>query len=229
MKTQHQSIVRPRTKQSVIEEYTESGELPMDSEKAMWGSEESMLNRFRLGLQTVDWSQTRCWLDVGCGVGRFFQVAEEAGHRFDLLLGLDITESLIHQARTRNFHSPVSFEIGDLENIDGSAADMDLVSIIGVLQLCGCPLDTAIRAATGRLKPGGQIFLTTKHLGWDAFEKDGLIPDANHSWFTYADVEAAVTNCGLDILKADGFLPAENRVVELVESHTLFIHAVKRS
>lgn len=188
-----------------------------------------MLNRFRLGLRLIDWTAVRKWLDIGCGAGRFFQVAEEAGHRFDLLEGVDITETLITQARSRQFNGPARFETSDLETLADAPAGIDLVTLIGVLQLCGCPLEAAMRAGTRRLRPGGQVFLTTKHLGWKAFDKEGFSPDPGHSWFTFDDVRHAVEVGGLEIIEAKGFLPAENQIVDLEDSHTLYVHARKRN
>lgn len=194
----------------------------------MWGSEQSMLNRFNLGLDLIDWSVVGKWLDLGCGAGRFFQVAEQTGHCFDMLTGVDITQSLITQAQARHFNSPTRFQTSDLETLPDTPADIDLVTFVGVLQLCGCPLETAIKVGVSRLKPGGQVFLTTKHLGWKSFEDDGLIPDPEHSWFTYDDVRHAVEASGLDIIEARGFLPADNQIVNLEDSHTLYVYAKKR-
>ena len=54
-----QSLIRSQPKATVIQEYTESSALPLDSQKAKWSGEESMLNRFRLGLELVDWPPVR--------------------------------------------------------------------------------------------------------------------------------------------------------------------------
>ncbi len=221
------SIIIHKSKDAVIREYSKSSKLPLDSQKAMWGSEKSMLNRFHLALRLIDWKSVESWLDIGCGTGRFFQVAEKANHKFCLLEGVDLTQSLIDQARTRKFNSPTHFQINDLEHLGDTHTDFNLVTLIGVLQLCGCPLVSAIKAGTRCLKPGGQLFFTTKHLGWNAFEQEGLSPDPNHSWFTFEDVRNAVETNGLEIIEAKGFIPEENNIVELNESHTLFVHARK--
>lgn len=218
-----ESLILPQQKEAVIQAYTESSKLPADSEKTKWGSEESMLNRFRLALDLVEWTPVLRWLDIGCGPGRFFALAEDEGHRFDELIGIDITETLIDLARQRTYASPARFVAGDLEAMPDDVADVDLVTLIGVLQLCGCPLETAVVTSIRRLRPGGQIFLTTKHLGWSAFDKQGFDPDPGHSWFLFDDVRRAVENAGAEVLDAGGFIPREGRSVALKDAHTLFI------
>ncbi len=218
-----QSLIRTQQKDAVIQEYTQSSALPLDSQKAKWSGEESMLNRFRLGLKLIDWPSVHHWLDVGCGTGRFFTLGEEQGRRFDQLTGIDITDAMIRQAGEKSFQSPVRFETCDLESMPNNIDQVDLVTLVGVLQLCGCALEDALGACLGKLKPEGQVFLTTKHLGWSAFDKDGFDPEPGHSWFLYEDVATAVEAQGVKILKSGGFLPRDGKIVALEESHTLFI------
>lgn len=182
-----------------------------------------MLNRFRLGLKLVDWPPVRHWLDVGCGTGRFFALAGEQGHRFDQITGVDITDALVRQARERQFQSPTRFEACDLESMPEDIDRVDLVTLVGVLQLCGCSLKDALGACLNRLNPQGQIFLTTKHLGWSVFEKDNLDPEPGHSWFLFDDVRRAVETAGVEIRKFGGFLPRNGKIVSLEKSHTLFL------
>ena len=68
------SIIIEKRKEAVKLEYKESSNLPTDSQKAKWGSEESMLNRFGLGYELVVWSEIDSWLDIGCGTDRFFLI-----------------------------------------------------------------------------------------------------------------------------------------------------------
>lgn len=221
------SLIRSRQKDAVIQEYTKSSALPLDSQKAKWGSEESMLNRFRLGLDLIDWAPANHWLDIGCGTGRFFTMAEEQGYRFDQLTGVDITDAMIAQAGEKSFQSPARFQTCDLEAMPEDIEQVDLLTLVGVLQLCGCSLDGALAACLDRLKSGGQIFLTTKHLGWKAFGEPSFVPNKDHSWFLFDDIRRAVENGGIEILQSGGFLPREAEIVALEESHTLFIHGRK--
>jgi ubiquinone/menaquinone biosynthesis C-methylase UbiE len=217
------SIIVKKQKDDVRREYTQSSQLPTDSEKAMWGSEESMLNRFRLGLDVITWQDVETWLDIGCGTGRFFELAEEQNLQFRQMIGVDFTVDLIAEARGRQHTNPARFETSDFEAMPADIGKVDLVTVIGVLQLCGCPLDVAMKHCVDRLAPGGQIFLTTKHLGWSAFAKKGFDPGPNHSWFLMDDVRQAVSNCGVNILKEGGLAPREGEIVPLKDAHTLFV------
>ena len=221
------SIIVAKQKEDVKQEYSKSSKLPTDAEKGMWGSEDSMLNRFRLGLEVIKWNRVGTWLDIGCGTGRFFEVAEKQKLEFQQLIGVDFTASLIEQARQRPLSSPARFDISDLAAMQADIQNIDLVTLVGVLQLCGCPLVEAVDRCAERLAPGGQIFLTTKHLGWSAFDKKTFNPGPNHSWFLMDDVRRAVEGSGIDILKEGGFIPREGEVAPLKDAHTLFIHGRK--
>jgi len=221
------SIVVRKRKSELKREYTESSQLPTDAQKAMWGSEESMLNRFRLGLDVINWPDVNRWLDIGCGTGRFFEIAETKNLQFQQLIGVDITESIVAQARDRALSSPAIFEVGDLEFLPMDIQNVDLITLVGVLQLCGCPLASAVRHSVDRLNNNGQLFLTTKHLGWSAFSENGFDPDPAHSWFLMDDVRQAVTDSGVKILNEGGFLPKEGKIVPIEDTHTLFIHGQK--
>ena len=223
------SIIVKKHKDDVKHEYTESSKLPTDEQKAMWGSEASMLNRFRLGLDTINWTNVKTWLDIGCGTGRFFQLAERQNLQFQQLIGVDFTEALIVQAQERDFSNPINFEVCDLETMPADIQNVDLITLIGVLQLCGCSLKIALNKCVDRLAVGGQVFLTTKHLGWSAFKEKAFDPEPNHSWFLMNDVQQSIEDCGVEILNLGGFLPSEGKIVPLDETHTLFIHGIKRS
>lgn len=224
------SLYVARSKQEVIAEYAASSGAGEDHAKAKWGSEASMLNRFRLGLTTIRWDGVRRWLDVGCSVGRFFALAEEEGGlRFEQLVGIDITATMIDEARRRSFASPTDFQVADLEEAPCGPRHFDLVTMLGVLQQCGSPPEKALAAAAAPLADGGQIFITTKNLGWRAFSEDGLVPEANHSWFYYSDIEKIIKDLGLTIVDSGGFLPAEGRRTELSDSHSFFLLARRGS
>lgn len=225
----HKSLYREVSKSDVIAEYAEASRRPADFEKAKWGSREGMLNRFRLGVSVVDWRSVRRWLDVGCGVGLFFALVEEAGHRFEEVVGVDITPEILDHARSRTYASPVRFFEADLEAMPDRVTTFDLITLIGVLQQCGAPPEKALAACVGRIRPGGQLFLTTKHLGWNAFTEGALTPEAGHSWFDYGELAEIVQGLGVEIVQAGGFLPREGRIVPLECSHTLYLLGKKPS
>ena len=225
----HKSLYRKVSKDAVIAEYTEASRKPSDYERAKWGSRASMFNRFRLGLSIIDWQSMRRWLDIGCGVGLFFSVVEALDRRFDELVGVDITADILAYASSRAYISRVSFFAADLEAMPGKSGGFDLVTLIGVLQQCGVPPERALAAAIEQLRPGGQLFLTTKHLGWEAFLDGSILPEASHSWFDYGELVEILEYLGLMIVHSGGFLSREGRCVPLEQSHTLYILGVTAS
>ena len=219
----YKSLNRIVSKQVVIAEYTQSSQSPQEFQKAKWGSEASMLNRFRLGLDQLQWNQTRKWLDVGCGTGKFFSVVEDSGRCFELLMGVDIVPELVDQAEKRCLNSVAKFLATDMDDLPMGLQDFDVVSLVGVLQRCGLSPHRMLRLCVERLKSDGQLFLTTKHIGWRAFSEGEKSPEPSHSWFDYAELEEIISALGVRIVSAGGFLPRENVVVPLKDSHTMFI------
>lgn len=223
------SLYVPKLKKEVIAEYAEVSCKGTDFQKAKWGSQASMLNRFRLGLSIIEWQAVRRWLDVGCGTGQFFTFIEKAGHRFEELVGVDITPEILLHAGNRTYASPTNFVEADLEVMPGYLVDFDLVTLVGVLQQCGAPLERALAACIQRLRPGGQLFLTTKNLGWKAFTDGSVTPEPSHSWFDYGELAGIIQNLGIEIVRSGGFLPREGETVRLEQSHTLYILGKKLS
>lgn len=217
------SLYVPKLKNEVVAEYAEASREATDFEKVKWGSQVSMLNRFRLGLSVIDWQAVIRWLDIGCGTGQFFTLVEEANHRFEELVGVDITPEIMLHARDRAYASPANFFEVDLEAMPDHLVDFDLVTLVGVLQQCGTPLEHALAACIRRLRPGGQLFLTTKHLGWKAFTDGSLLPEPSHSWFDYGELAGIIQNLGIEIVRSGGFLPREGEMIPLEQSHTLYI------
>lgn len=221
--SQRKSLYRPISKEAVIVEYAEASRSPNDYERAKWGSHEGMINRFRLGLSLIDWQQVKRWIDIGCGTGLFFSIAEAAQHRFEQLVGIDITPEILACAHNRTYVSPASFIAADMEALPDDRAGFDLVTLIGVLQQCGMPPERALAVCISRLKTGGQIFLTTKHLGWQAFIDGTLSPEPGHSWFDFDELSEMVCSLQVEIVQSGGFLPREGQIVPVKQSHTFFI------
>ena len=217
------SLYRHVSKDAVVAEYAKASRSPMDFGKAKWGSQASMLNRFRLGLSIIEWQAVKRWFDVGCGTGQFFTLVEEAGHRFEELVGVDITPEILLDARSRAYASPANFVEADLEAMPGYLIDFDLITLVGVLQQCGTAPEHALAACIQRLRLGGQLFLTTKHLGWKAFTDGSLTPEPSHSWFDYGELAGIIQNLGIEIVRSGGFLPREGELIPLEQSHTLYI------
>jgi SAM-dependent methyltransferase len=216
------------SKAAIVAEYAAASRRRTDFERAKWGTPEGMLNRFRLGLALVAWADVRRWLDIGCGTGAFFSLAEAAGHRFDELVGVDITPEIIAAARSTPHASPARFVNADLTALPADLTDFDLVTLVGVLQQCGAPPEAALPPCVACLRPGGQFLLTTKNLGWQAFTSGTLRPEQSHSWFLFDEIAAVLARCDIEILRSGGLLPRTGRVVPLAESHSMYIWGRKR-
>lgn len=219
------SLHRVGSKQAVIDFYTQSCGNSEEHEKNKWGSPESMLNRFQLALDVVDWTKVRRWLDVGCGTGVLFTCAAKAGLRSTEMVGADITPAMIEEAARRPDRAPATFIMADLESLPTNLGVFDAVSAIGVLQQCGIPIDRALSALASVTAPGGQLYLDTKNIGWRSFREDGLIPETAHSWFDWDELQVAVTTAGFNIVRFGGFLPSNGHLVPMDDSHTLFLLA----
>lgn len=214
------------TKKQVIDEYKEASRNPLAHGKSKWGSRFSMLNRFHLGLKIVDWNKVATWLDVGCGTGTFFSVVENSGILFNHLVGIDITPQIIRHARRHQYNSPIEFVESDLEEMHREEL-FDLVSSIGVLQKCGSLPEDFLTACVKMLKPGGQFFMTTKHIGWKEFCNGRLTPERNHSWFDYSEIKNILHNLKVDIIQSNGFMPREGKIVSFENAHTFYVLGIK--
>lgn len=220
-----ESRYKPVSVQEVVEEYSASADAGTPYERAKWGSEASMVNRFRFALRLLPMSDIGTWLDIGCGEADFFILAEEEGYTFDQLTGLDITPAMLQRARTKSLNSPSQFIEGTLEQAGSIGESFDLVTLLGVLQQCGMRPADALSSAAKAVNPGGVLFATTKHLGWNEFISGRLTPNENHSWFMLQELEEAVEVSGLQLIKCGGYLPREDLEVPAEESHMVYLLA----
>jgi SAM-dependent methyltransferase/ribosomal protein S18 acetylase RimI-like enzyme len=223
-------VYRDRSLKEVEREYSDTAASPEDHMAAKWGSEEGMVNRFRLAAAQLDWPRTESWLDVGCGTGRFQREMLAWGLLPRRCVGLDLVPELVERARKALPPGPGADRIAYLPgSLDNPAILPDpvfsVVTMIGVLQQCGAPPDRALSAALSRLAPGGVLFLTSKNLGWEAFGPGGLEPEHNHSWFDPEHVAALVTALGARVEGLGGFEPRSGELLPLHRSHTFFLRA----
>jgi len=209
------------TKQDIIEEYDQSASCAEEYKKAKWGSRDSMENRFRLAASLIDFDSIKNWLDIGCSTGVFLGLVE-INYQPGFYTGIDISKNAINQASRKNFKTKHTFLECDLEKMPFNEGSFDLVTLIGVLQKCGCTPETAIECAAKPLKVGGRIFITTKNLGWVEFKR-GVVPEEGHNWFYYDDIAKILQQNSIIIIKSGGFLTRENKIVAMNDSHTFFI------
>ncbi|MBF0103940.1 MAG: methyltransferase domain-containing protein [Deltaproteobacteria bacterium] len=212
----------------VIAEYREASLKKNDYEKAKWSSHQSMLNRFKLCHLLVDWQRVNTWLDAGCSTGALFEYVDKAGIAVPYRFGVDAVNDLIKEARSKNLAGHVKFFADDLVSLADDGQRFDLVTSIGTLQQCGHRPADFIGALCLRLKAPGQIFLTTKNIGWCEFTSGRLDPDPHHSWFDFNEIEGILGENHISIKRSGGFLPQTNKIVAANESHTMFFWGTKR-
>jgi ubiquinone/menaquinone biosynthesis C-methylase UbiE len=212
-------------KSEVIERYKRSSGALEDFEKGLWGSEQSMLSRFRLAHELVSWAEISRWIDVGCGVGRLFSFIDTKGIEVSERIGLEISPEMLEQARQRRFVGSVEFHHGDVEDLSESYRNADLITLIGVLQLCGCNPSTVITECAKSLNIGGQLFLTTKNIGWDKFQEPSFHPAEDHIWFRHGHIYHLLESVGFRILQSGGLIPKTDKRVSINQSHTMYFLA----
>ncbi|MBT3981955.1 MAG: class I SAM-dependent methyltransferase [Bacteriovoracaceae bacterium] len=203
-------------------DYQESFSEKDEHKKVKWGSREGMLNRFKLGIEKVNWSDTNSWVDVGCGTGSFIDLVLNASHCQNIV-GIDVCVDLAEFCREKFLDDKrVEILTGNFET-DLIDQKFDLVTSIGVLQNCGLNIDTALTGLVSLLGQGGTIFFTTKNQNWNKFTSGELTPEDAHLWFDPNIILEKLRNCGVEVEEIGGFLPRENRVVEINDSHTFYI------
>ena len=129
-----------------VDEFLATGE--RDSERALADAGAHGLPR-----------QWRRALDFGCGVGR---VTGALAERFDDVLGLDISPTMIARARELDATGRVRYKVGAQGELDRlPVEDFDLVVSLLVLQHLPSPDDVAqvVGALTRRVAPGGALVL----------------------------------------------------------------------
>lgn len=99
-------------------------------------------------------------LDLGCGYGWHCRYA--ADHGAARVLGLDVSEKMIAEARRRNAHPAITYRVLGLEAYDYPAACYDLVVSNLALHYLE-DLDAVYRNVYRTLKPGGTFLFNIEH------------------------------------------------------------------
>lgn len=90
-------------------------------------------------------------LDIGCGSGRFVEMATAAGCR---AVGIDATEALLEIAAGRT--PAATFREAEMEDLPFSSASFDLVTGFNSFQYAADPV-AALREARRVVRPGGHV------------------------------------------------------------------------
>jgi len=211
----------PYSKDEIREEYNNAASASSEHEMVKWGSRNSMINRFRLVLNRIDFSTISSWLDVGCGTGAFQQIVYSSQNPPAKGIAIDISDELIKFAEKRVEHPNCEFRCVDFLSLENT--QIELITAIGVLQKTNIAVDHFFERSSELLSSGGKIFVDTKHLGWEKFDQPNFSPEPNHRWFNVEDITIPAEQAGFEVLETNGFLPRENQVVSPEKSHSMFL------
>jgi len=211
------------SKEFIIQEYNQSAEHPEEFKKVKWGSLESMMNRFYLAMNELPFSKISDWLDVGCGTGAF-QVLVRQQFPHNAGLGVDLNHKLIEYAMKKQLQG-MDFKVADFMKVKNM--EFDLITCLGVIQKANFTLSQFFQHVARILRSQGTLFVDTKYIGWKEFKNPDFTPEPIHQWFSVLQIRDALQTSELQEVKLFGFLPAENKLVELEDSHTMFLIAKK--
>jgi SAM-dependent methyltransferase len=120
-------------------------------------------------------------VDLGCGYGWFCRWASE--HGADSVLGLDVSEKMLEQARRTTSQTNIQYARADLEQLDLPAASFDLAySSLALHYIKDLPgLFAKIHEA---LKPGSRFVFSIEHPIFMAPRNPGWLIDSegNKRW-----------------------------------------------
>lgn len=114
-------------------------------------------------------------VDLGCGFGWFCRWARE--HGAARVLGLDVSENMLAQARSATPDPAIEYAIADLERFDLPAASFGLAySSLALHYVAG--LDRLLATVHGALVAGGHLVVSVEHPIYTAPSNPGWETDA---------------------------------------------------
>jgi SAM-dependent methyltransferase len=146
----------------------------------------SQLERSAEGLAgAAEWPAIRALLpdlrgrrivDLGCGFGWFCRWAREQG--CGPVLGLDVSEKMLEQARNATADAGVTYARADLEGLELPAASFDLAySSLALHYIEG--LAGLLATVRHALVPGGHLVFSVEHPIYTAPARPGWVADAD--------------------------------------------------
>lgn len=223
------SILTPVTKQDVLEVYARFSEAEHEYQKAMWESELAMINRSDLPCRLVDWARVKSWMDVGCGTGTLFERVDLLGVKIPHAVGIDISNDMLRFAREKKFQTlQPEWILADFEGLAGMPEQVDLITLMGVLQICGIHQEKALGIVANLLAPGGQFYMTTVSADWKDIQDGTFELPPKFSAFSSKELVQILDACGIEVFQMSGFLAEENKFVDVTENHSFFIYGRKR-
>ena len=114
-------------------------------------------------------------LDLGCGYGWFCRWSAETGAA--RVLGVDVSEKMLAQARSMGEYAAVDYARLDMEQLALPPASYDLVySSLAFHYIAG--FDALLAAIRHGLKPGGKLVFSIEHPIFMAPRQPGWLADA---------------------------------------------------
>lgn len=98
-----------------------------------WYDKKTQLSRFIVAEKLLDFSNTKSWIDIGCGTGDFFNFILNK-YKIENVTGIDTNKKSIDISKKLNERFNIKYIIDDFLNIVPSEK-YDLVTFSGVLQL----------------------------------------------------------------------------------------------
>ena len=114
-------------------------------------------------------------LDLGCGFGWFSRWAAEAGAAS--VLGLDISEQMLAEAKATTGAEVVTYDRQDLDSFEAAGRSFDLAYSSLTLHYLA-DLDRLFRQVHAALKPGGSFVFSVEHPIFTAPERPGFVVGA---------------------------------------------------
>lgn len=235
-KLEHERIITYDTKNikkdnhDIIEEFsTKYSKMKHDYQKVTWGSKLEANGNYIIGAKQIDWSNTKTWLDLGCGVGNFFEYVFDykkiKTEDFTDIRGIDPVPEFIDICKNKESLNGIHFEIGNVVTYT-TEVQYDLVTSLGLLQLLDVnDVETIIEKMLMMVKPGGQIFLTTLNFDFKWHKRRRV----TWSCWTYKKEEMLYLFGERHGCKVVTCEPVDNHgIISGIEDNSkIFVHAIK--
>lgn len=217
----------PFPREKVTLEYESTAQRSKEHRRVKWNFRKSMMNRFRLCRDLVNFSTVSRWLDVGSGTGAFQRMMVGSGFVGNCL-GIDLSGPLVRQARERTNSDQVRFRQQDVLELTVEEGPFELLTAIGVLQFTNLSVAGLVTRARELLTEDGLVFFETKHRDRGDPGAPPKEPGTRLRWFYREELVEPTEEAGFTIKQAGGFDPHAGEQKQLGESKDLFLLAEKR-
>lgn len=211
---------------SVKKLYNKSFNKKKEYQKVIWGSEASMLNRFKLFFKIISDKKFDRWLDIGTGTGAIFKMHDKKRNIIKKRYGLEVNKKLYDYIKKKKFKKNLDLINKDIIKLP-ILLKFDLISAIGVLQNSGYPYKKVISKIYNLMGKNSHVFLTSKNLLWEKLNKK-TIKLSDHEWINPLKLKEYLESRKIKIIKMSGYDPSNNKNVSLKIGSTFYIYAKKK-